>query len=304
MSPWSDTFLAPHTSQVGIGSQPLSLHHRHGSESEVWVPGKPVVFVEKSLLKVVLLGQFHFPVVAEAEPSVWQEQRPALDIPVFLGLWVCGFLALPRSKVEVCCLVAFVVQKDLGVTVDQCAVLVVVKMLSPHWIIFNIFLFFFHGYLHLIFSFVVRVSDCLVFHLHLARDLWLSKIFFNVVLVIFQESQPPLVFYPAPGLVGFFVVVELVIGILCLCQVPQGKEDLLRSDPLAFLVRLVLLLSLQLDGDDASLSGQSGQLFCGVHDIRWSNRNADHPPFACCHSGPGKEHNLLEIDVHGYEGIF
>ena len=74
-------------------------------------------------------------------------------------------------------------------------------------------------------------------------------------------------------------------------------------DVLVFLMSLVLLLPLQLDGDHTSFGGQSGQLFGRAHDVRGFDRDADHPSLASCHSGLGQEHHLLEIDIMSYQLI-
>ena len=68
------------------------------------------------------------------------------------------------------------------------------------------------------------------------------------------------------------------------------------------LVGLVLLLPLQLDGDQASLGGQSGQLFHSIHDVGGMDWNADHPSLASCHAGLGEEHHLLKIELMCDEG--
>ena len=163
-----------------------------------------------------------------------------------------------------------------------------------------------HSYLHLVFSclIVVGVSHCFVFHICQFRSVGLFQILFDVVCVILEQSESSLIFDPAPGQVALFLVIELVVGMPLLPQVPQGQEDLLWSDHLVLLVGLVLLLALQFDWNNAGLSGQSGELLGGVHNDFRTNRNADHPSFASCHSGLGKEHHLLEIDGMCHQIIF
>ena len=77
---------------------------------------------------------------------------------------------------------------------------------------------------------------------------------------------------------------------------------MLGSDLLLLLVVLVLLFPLQLDGNQAGLGRQSGQLFDSGHDVRGWDGNADHPSLSSCHSGLGQEHHLLKIDLMGDEG--
>ena len=48
MSPSSNISLAFHPREIGIGSQPISLHHRHSAKEEAWRLGKPVVDIEES----------------------------------------------------------------------------------------------------------------------------------------------------------------------------------------------------------------------------------------------------------------
>ena len=75
----------------------------------------------------------------ETKLSVWQEHGPALEIPVLLIQKTGWFLALARSKVEVSHLIALAVEEDVGVPVHQCAVLVVVEVLPPDRITFDVF---------------------------------------------------------------------------------------------------------------------------------------------------------------------
>ena len=93
--------------------------------------------------------------MAEPEFSVGQEHGPALVVPVFLIEEAGGSLAFSRCKVEIGCLVSVIVEEDLRVTIDQCTILVVVEVLSPHWIILDVFLLLLQGDLHFVFTFLV-----------------------------------------------------------------------------------------------------------------------------------------------------
>ena len=209
----SHTFFAPHASEIGVGSQPLSLHDRHGGEEEVWRLGKPFIDIEQSLLEIVLLRQLDCPLVTQSKLSIWQEHGPGLDVEVFEVHKVDWFLALPRSKVQIGDLFAFAIEENVGMAVDQSAVLVVVEMLPPHWVVLNVLFLLLHGDLHLIFTFI-GVFDCLILHLCQVRSGGHSKIFLDVVFVILEQSQPPLIFDLAPCHVGLLVVVELIVGIV------------------------------------------------------------------------------------------
>ena len=219
-------------------------------------------------------------------------------VPVLLIQKARGFFPFPRSKVQIGHLIALAVQENIRVPVDQCAILVIVEMLPPYWVVLNVCFLLLHSYLHLIFS-LVRVSDSLIFNLYQVRFGGNSQIFFNVVFVVFHQSQSSFILDPAPRHVGLLVIVEVVIWVPLLSEIPEGLENLLWSDHFTLLVGLVFLLPLELDGDHASLSGEPRKLFHSVHDVIRSHWNADHPSLACCHPGFGEEHHLLEVYVVG-----
>ena len=47
-------------------------------------------------------------------------------------------------KYEISYLVAFIIEEDLWMAINQTAILCVVEMLSPHWIILNVFFLLVH----------------------------------------------------------------------------------------------------------------------------------------------------------------
>ena len=121
-------------------------------------------------------------------------------------------------------MVAIAVQEEFGVSVDQRTVFVVVEVLPPHWIILDVLFLLLHGDLHFVFAFLVRVIHCLVFDLRRFRHRRLSQVFLYVVHVVFEEIESSLFLDFAPCQVGLLLVIELVVWILGISQVPQGME--------------------------------------------------------------------------------
>ena len=299
----SSSPLALDTSEVGVGPEPFSFYEGHCSKYVARRLGESLVDIENSLLEIVLVGEFDSSLVVETKFSVREQSGPALDVPVFLVQEVYRFLTLARSKVEVGDLIPVIVQKYLRVAVYQGAVLAIVEVLSPDWVILDVFFFCFQCCLHVVFPFFVLFlgfSDCLIFQLcvHTVLCRQLSHFFFQVVNVIFIVQQ--LNFFGfQPGLVGVFAVVEFVVGVACMVQVLESGKDFLWSDLLLFLVSLVHFFPLQFDGDETSFIGQPRQLFDSIHDVGRSDRYTYHPSFS---RGPARllqQHELLEVDVVG-----
>ena len=98
-----------------------------------------------------------------------------------------------------------------------------------------------------------------------------------------------------------FIVVKFVVWVVCFVQVLECLEYLTRPDVLLLFSVLVLLLTLQLDGYQTSLSfvGQPWQLFDRIHDIVRSDRYADHSSLPCSPARLLQQDHLLEIYVVG-----
>ena len=295
---------APHTSEVGVSSQPLRFYDRHSCKVEPRRLGKSVVNIENPLLEVVLTRQLHSSLVVQAEFTIRKESWPALDVPVLYIRRVLRLLPFARSKVELGNLFTLVVEEDLGMTVDEGAVLAVLEMLSPHRIVLNVLFFCVQSLLHVVLPllFFVGISHGLVCQLCelLLPPFQFLDFFFKVILNLFPIQQAELL-DATPFLIFFFVVVKLVVGVFSFGQVLECLEDLTRPDVLLLFSRLVLLLTLQLDGYQSSLSfvGQPRQLFDRIHDIIGLNGYADHSSLPRSPARLLQQDHLLKIDVVG-----
>ena len=217
---------------------------------------------------------------------------------------VLGLLPFSRSKIKLGTLVTVLVQKDLRGTVDQSAVLAVVEMLSPNWIILNILFLCLQSLLHVILTFIivlfVGIFYCFVCYLRvlLLHPCQLLQILFNVVFNFFSIQQAKVLDLTS-GFVGFFVIIEFVVRVAGCVQVLEGSEDHARPDVLLLLCSLVLLFALQFDRDHPPLDfiGQPRQLFDSVHYVSRLDRYADESALTRSPAGLLQQHHLLKIDV-------
>ena len=146
-----DIPIAFDPSEICVGSEPFGFYHRHCSKEVARRLGESVIHIEDPLFKVFLVSEFYSSLEVEAKFSVREETRPALDFPVGVVYEVFRLFAFAWSKVKVCSLVSVVVQEYLGVTIDQSAVLAVVEVFPPHWVILDVVFLLFQCPLHVVF---------------------------------------------------------------------------------------------------------------------------------------------------------